>query len=85
MGLGKSTIIADSAEPKSVAELKRNGLQRVMESVKGKDSIIHGIQRVQQYRIVVHPSCEETITEFENYSWKKDKQTGEYVNEPIDN
>ena len=31
-----------------------------------------------------HPTCEEIIAEFENYSWKKDKQSGEYVNEPID-
>lgn len=84
LGFGKSLIIADSAEPKSVEEIKRLGIQRIKESVKGKDSIIHGIQKLQQYELIVHPSCVNTITEFENYSWKKDKQTGEYTNEPND-
>ena len=84
MGFSKSTIIADSAEPKSVAEIKRCGIQRIRESTKGKDSIIHGIQRLQGYNIIVHPSCENIITELENYSWIKDKATGEYTNKPID-
>lgn len=84
LGFSKSVIIADSAEPKSVEEIRRKGIYRIKESTKGKDSIIHGIQRLQQYEIIVHPSCEKTITELENYSWKKDRQTGEYINEPID-
>jgi phage terminase large subunit len=84
MGFSKSVIIADSAEPKSVAEIKRCGIMRIRESVKGKDSIIHGIQRLQGYNIIVHPSCENIITELENYSWIKDKATGEYTNKPID-
>ena len=68
LGFSKSIIICDSAEPKSIEELKRNGLVRVKPSVKGKDSILNGIQRMQQYRIIIHPSCTNTITEFENYS-----------------
>ena len=84
MGFAKSVIIADSAEPKSVAEIKRCGIQRIKESTKGKDSIIHGIQRLQGYNIIVHPSCQNIITELENYSWIKDKATGEYTNKPID-
>ena len=84
MGFGKSTIIADSAEPKSIEELRRAGIVRIKASVKGPDSIIHGIQRIQQYEMIVHPSCEQTITELENYAWKKDRSTGEYTNEPID-
>ena len=84
MGLSKSDIIADSAEPKSIRELKDAGIYRIRKSVKGPDSIIHGIQRLQQYEIIVHPSCNLTITELENYSWVKDTKTGEYKNEPID-
>lgn len=84
MGFAKSVIIADSAEPKSVAEIRRCGIQRIRESQKGKDSIIHGIQRLQGYNMHVHPSCENLITELENYSWIKDKATGEYTNRPID-
>lgn len=77
-------IIADSAEQKSIEEIKREGISRIRECAKGKDSIIHGIQLLQNYEIIVRPSCSELITEFENYSWKKDKSTGEYINEPID-
>ena len=84
MGFSKSTIIADSAEPKSIEEIKRLGISRIRPSLKGKDSIIHGIQKLQQYQIIVDPNCEGVITELENYSWKKDKQTGEYTNEPLD-
>lgn len=84
LGFSKSVIIADSAEPKSIEELRRDGISRIRESIKGKDSIIHGIQKLQNYKIIVHPTCEKLITEFENYSWKKDKQSGEYINQPID-
>jgi phage terminase large subunit len=84
LGLSKSVIIADCAEQKSIAELKKAGIRRIEECSKGKDSVIHGIQKLQQYQIIVHPDCTGVITEFENYSWKKDKVTGEYINEPID-
>ncbi len=84
IGFQKSTIICDSAEPKSIQELRQNGVYAARESTKGPDSIIHGIQRLWEYEIIVHPSCTETITEFENYSWQKDKTTGEYINKPID-
>ena len=84
MGFSKSIIIADCAEQKSIEEMKRAGILRIKPSVKGADSIIHGIQKLQQYDIIIHPSCEGIITEFENYSWQKDKQSGEYINKPID-
>lgn len=84
LGFSKSTIIADSAEPKSIEEIKRSGISRIKACEKGADSIIHGIQKLQQYEIVVHPSCTGIITEFENYSWQKDKKTNEYINKPID-
>lgn len=84
LGFAKSTIIADSAEEKSIEELRRLGIRRIRASVKGKDSIIHGIQRLQQYEIVVDPDCEKVIEELENYSWEKDKLTGEYTNKPVD-
>lgn len=83
LGFTKSTIVADSAEQKSIEEIRRKGITRIKPCVKGKDSIIHGIQKLQNYEIIVHPSCEGLITEFENYAWKKDK-SGEYINTPID-
>ena len=84
LGFSKSTIIADSAEVKSIEELKRDGLYRIYPAVKGQGSILQGIQKLQQYDIIVDPSCEHVITELQNYAWKKDRQSGEYVNEPID-
>ena len=84
LGFAKSTIIADAAEMKSIEEIKRLGIQRIKPCVKGPDSIIHGIQKLQNYEIVVHPNCQGIITEFENYSWQKDRHTGEYINKPID-
>lgn len=84
LGFSKSTIIADSAEVKSIEELKRAGLYRIYPAVKGQGSILQGIQKLQQFEIIVDPSCEHVITELQNYAWKKDRQSGEYVNEPID-
>ena len=84
MGLSKSTIIADSAEQKSIEEIKRKGVLRIKESVKGPDSVNHGIARVQGYEIMVHPNCRETLIELQNYAWDKDKKTNEYINKPVD-
>ena len=84
LGFAKSNIIADAAEPKSIEEIKRKGIMRIRACTKGADSIVHGIQQLQQYDIIVHPSCEGVITELENYSWQKDKQSNEYINKPID-
>lgn len=84
LGFGKSVIVADCAEKKSIEEIRRLGVNRIVACSKGPDSIVHGIQKLQQYEIIVHPRCDGLITEFENYSWQKDKQTGEYINKPID-
>lgn len=83
-GFNKSVIIADSAEPKSIAEIKTAGIQKIKPCTKGQDSIIHGIQKLQNYEIVIHPSCIGIITEFENYTWQKDRNNDIYINKPID-
>jgi phage terminase large subunit len=82
-GFSKEEIIADSAEQKSIAEIKKEGVTRIKPCRKGKGSILAGIDKVSSYKLIVHPSCTNTITELQNYAWKKNKQ-GEYVNEPID-
>ena len=83
LGYRKEVIVCDAAEPKSIDELKRNGLSRAVASVKGRDSIINGINLLQQYEIIVHPSCTCIQEELKNYTWKKDKD-GNYINTPID-
>lgn len=83
MGYSKEIIIADSAEPKSIADLRRHGLRKVVKADKGKDSIMHGIQYIQQFTIFVHPKCTNAINELSNYVWARDKND-EPMNRPID-
>ena len=81
-GYGKERIVADSAEPKSNDDLRRMGL-RIADSVKGADSIRAGINYIQEYKIIVHPNCKNTIAELSTYAWDKDKQ-GKPTGKPID-
>lgn len=76
-------IVADSSEPRLIRELQIKGLG-IRGAKKGKNSIMHGISFLQQQRVVVDPKCENVIVEKDNYSWKRDKKTEEYINEPID-
>mgnify|MGYP002890301441 CR=1 FL=1 len=73
MGYAKEKIIADSTEPKSIVELKEFGLCRIKPANKGKDSINNGIQKIQDYHIIIHPRCVNFLTEISCYSWEKDK------------
>ena len=82
MGYSKERITADSAEPKSIDELKSLGL-RVKGATKGKDSIKNGIQWIQDLEIIIHPRCVNFITEISNYTWDQDK-FGTKLNSPID-
>jgi len=82
-GYAKERIRADCAEPKSNEDLRRMGIGRIMPSQKGKDSIINGITRLQEYKIIVHPACRHTIAELSAYCWKKDKAENG-LNEPED-
>ena len=82
MGYAKEKITADSAEPKSIDELKGYGL-RVKGAKKGKDSILNGVQWIQDLEIIIHPRCVNFITEISNYTWDEDK-FGNKINEPID-
>jgi phage terminase large subunit len=82
MGYAKERITADSAEPKSIDQLKGLGL-RVTGAKKGKDSINNGIQWIQDLEIIIHPRCVNFLTEISNYTWDVDK-FGNKLNVPID-
>lgn len=84
LGLSKERIIADCAEQKSIEEIRRLGIRRIKPSTKGKDSVIHGLDKMLRCKIVVDERLPNIIEEFENYTWEKDKHTGEYINRPID-
>ena len=81
--LPKNTIVyADSAEPKSIEEIKRMGIS-IKGVTKGADSINFGIQIMQDQKYLVTERSVDLIDELRNYSWDKDK-TGKTLNKPID-
>ena len=73
MGYAKEKIRADSAEPKSIEELYQAGLKGITGARKGKDSILNGIQRTQDYELIVHPRCVNVLRELSTYQWAKDR------------
>lgn len=82
VNLQKALVMADSAEPKSIAELKEYGLM-ILPAVKGKDSITQGIQYVKEQVIFVTKQSTNLIKEYRNYLWMTDKD-GKIINEPVD-
>jgi len=73
-------VIADSAEPKSIDEIRGYGIN-IIGAVKGKDSVSHGIQTVQDQKISVTKRSVNVIKEYRNYLWMTDKD-GKILNEP---
>lgn len=82
-GLLKASITADNSEPRTTEELRMKGLRRLHKAVKKKDSIMHGIQFLQGFKVVIHPSCIKTIEEFNTYTFEQDKE-GRWLNKPVD-
>lgn len=77
----QTVVIADSAEPKSIDELKLYGVN-VIPTNKGRDSVTQGIQFVQDQRISVTKRSINLLKEYRNYLWETDKD-GKIINEPI--
>jgi len=80
MKLTKSKVYVDAAEPRSIQYFRQEGINAVGCS-KGKDSVKSGLMFLQDHLIIVHPKCKNFITELENFSYIKSKQTGEYTEE----
>lgn len=70
--IGSQTVVCDSAEPKSIKELKRHGVNATG-ARKGKDSVNHGIQWLQQQTIIVDVKCQNHKNELMKYKWREDK------------
>jgi phage terminase large subunit len=86
-------IIGDSAEPKSIDEMRAgiwdgNGrkysLPLLKGAKKGRGSIQTGIAKIQDYEIIIHPRCTNFITEINNYCWDRDHKTDTIEDVPID-
>ena len=78
-----SNIVADSSEPKSIAEINALTNLNVRPTAKGAGSIVSGITAVQSYKLNVSQGALGTIDELRNYSWKRDTN-GNYINVPTD-
>ena len=82
--LDKHTIVyADSAEPKSIEEIRRTGVD-IRGVTKGRDSINFGVQVMQDQKYLVTTQSTNLIKELRYYCWSKDKN-GKTLNKPIDN
>jgi phage terminase large subunit len=75
-------VIADSAEPKSISEIRAKGW-RIEPAQKGKDSIVSGISILNRYRKHITQRSVNIINEYRNYRWQTDIN-GEPTNRPID-
>jgi len=76
-------VIGDSAEPKSIEELRRLGLN-IHGAKKGADSIRASIDILKRYKLNVTRSSTNLAKELNSYKWKADKHTGTSINEPVD-
>lgn len=81
-GFNKAKVTADSEDPRTINELKILGMNRIEGAKKGKGSVKAGIQKLQEYKIFVHPRCVNTIVELSNYCWDVDKETGKPTTDP---
>lgn len=82
LGIKSESIWGDSAEPKTIEEIRRSGFN-IKPVEKGQDSIIFGIDTLQQYAMLITESSTNLIKELRSYSWDTDK-TGKKLNKPID-
>lgn len=74
-------ITADSARPETISYCKRKGYPNIRASKKGKGSVEEGVKFVQNYNIIIDPSCVSVINEFSSYSYKVDKLTSQPIPE----
>lgn len=76
----KYPIGADSARPESISHLKRKGLFRIKGVEKGKGSVEDGIEFIKSFKkVYIHPRCKQTLFEFREYAYKKDRLTDEVL------
>ncbi len=83
LGLDKQALtIADSSEPKTIAELKKYRIN-VQGAIKGADSVKFGLSKMQEHEFLITTKSQSLMFEFQNYSWKKDRD-GNVFNIPED-
>ena len=79
----KWPIKADCARPETISYMRRQGF-KVSAAKKWAGSIEDGIEFLKTFEIIIHPRCQHTIDEFNHYSYKVDKQTGDILPQIVD-
>jgi phage terminase large subunit len=77
------SIVADSAEPKSIEDIYRGGYTSIRGANKGKDSVINSIDTLKQFKLNITKASTNLIKELRSYVWERDKE-GKTTNNPID-
>lgn len=77
-------LIADSAEPKSIEELRRLGYSKIEGAVKGPDSVRNGLDILKRYHLNVTRRSIHLLKELANYKYRVDRATGKATNEPVE-
>lgn len=78
----KISMWCDSAEPDRIKMWKKAGYKA--KAVKKEPGSVHAqIDYLKQHKIHIHPSCVNTIKEIQQWKWKKDEKTGQYLDEPV--
>ena len=76
---------ADSARPETISHLRRHGFPRCIAVPKWSGSVIDGVERMRAFnKIIVHPRCVHTLEEFQNYSYKVDRNTNLVLPQLVD-
>lgn len=71
---------ADNARPESISYLKRHGLPRMAACEKGKGSVEDGVAFIKSFEsVIIHPRCTNTAKEFDLYSYKVDRLSGDIL------
>ena len=78
--ISRHTVRADNARPESISYLKRKGIPRIIACEKGKGRVEDGVEFIKSFKkVVIHPRCRNTISEFSLYSYKVDRLSGDIL------
>lgn len=81
----RHTVRADNARPESISYLKRYGLPRIEPCKKGKGSVEDGVQFIKSFKkVIIHPRCKAAQQEFDLYSYKIDRLSGDILPQLVD-
>lgn len=84
-GIEQHTVRADNARPESISYLKRHGLPRITACEKGKGSVEDGVEFIKSFKkIIIHERCKATQQEFDLYSYKIDRLSGDILPQLVD-